>query len=178
MSIIQILHKLSIASLFFISSCTNVAHEETRQEPVIPPASQLSDTTDGTPYIAIISDRKDGKNFKLSKTDIILIDSLLNAAAKEYNIEQTKRIEHASKKLVDSDRKRLLIDLRYYKRQYLPYINEKGERAVWIYCFCTYWKEDRKTKVICVDDGGKCFFQLTINLDNRTIGILSTNGYA
>jgi hypothetical protein len=65
-----------------------------------------------------------------------------------------------------------------YKRQYVPYIGARGEKKVFINCFCKgvddfdYWKE----KLVEVDDGGVCFFNVTINLSQQTCGPLLING--
>jgi hypothetical protein len=65
-----------------------------------------------------------------------------------------------------------------YKRQYIPYTGVHGEKKVFINCFCKgldnfdYWKE----KLVEVDDGGVCFFNVTINLSTQTCGPLLING--
>jgi len=65
-----------------------------------------------------------------------------------------------------------------YKRQYVPYTGVKGEKKVFINCFCKgvdnfdYWKE----RLVEVDDGGVCFFNVTINLSTQNCGPLLING--
>ena len=72
------------------------------------------------------------------------------------------------------------IDLDNYKRQYIPFIDGKGQKKVFVNCFCEgdlnldNWKQE----VILVDDGGSCFFHVTINLTTGTFEELFINGYA
>ena len=72
------------------------------------------------------------------------------------------------------------IDLKKYKRQYIPLVNSKGEKKVYINCFCiSDWGFDNwKKSLVQVDDGGSCFFQLIINLTTLEYEKFGTNGYA
>jgi hypothetical protein len=72
------------------------------------------------------------------------------------------------------------IDTNYfhYKKQYVPFIDKEGNRKVWINCFCEdshidYWKKN----IVFVDDGGRCFFNLIINITDETFSNLIINGY-
>lgn len=71
------------------------------------------------------------------------------------------------------------IDLKRYKRQYVAFIDSKGQRKVYVNCFCVddwgfdYWKK----YLVRVADGGSCFFQLTINLSKLKYEQFTTNGY-
>lgn len=73
------------------------------------------------------------------------------------------------------------LDLEKYKRQYVVYINLKGEKEVYVNCFCSgydnefnYWKKS----LVQVLDGGECFFNVMINLTTHKYGHLYVNGYA
>jgi len=111
----------------------------------------------------------------LTQSDIDLIDSLLNTCVVTYNKEQSDNMEKLPKEYQQPEF--VLIDsLKKYKRQYLPYIDSNGQKTVWINCFCTgsvYWK----TQVFSVKDGGKCFFNLKVNLTTKTCLDLYVNGY-
>ena len=67
----------------------------------------------------------------------------------------------------------------HYRKQYVPFIDKKGKRKVWINCFCedsydfSYWKKN----IVFVDDGGSCFFNVIINITDRTFSDLRVNGY-
>lgn len=92
--------------------------------------------------------------------EIKQIESLTNKAIREYN-KQTKWGK------IDKN----------YKVQLVPVINEKGEKEVWINCFCSSHGDWRKG-IIMVDDGGSCFFNLKINLSKSIAYELTVNGYA
>jgi len=108
--------------------------------------------------------------FQLTNQDLQTIDGLLNDCINSNNSKQdtTKGLSE-------------YINLKNYKRQYVPFINSKGEKKVYINCFCfpgyadefDYWKKS----LVDVDDGGSCFFHLTINLTSKQYEQLYTNGY-
>ncbi|WP_438425531.1 hypothetical protein [Aquimarina macrocephali] len=78
---------------------------------------------------------------------------------------------------------------KYYK-QYIPYINKKGEKVIEINAFCEileipplpeskskqWTKMDWKNEYVMVDDGGTCYWQITINIDKKTYENLMVNG--
>jgi hypothetical protein len=68
-----------------------------------------------------------------------------------------------------------------YYRQCLSVINSKNEIEVWVNCFCKnsmIKKEEAQHRIINVDDGGKCFFNIKINLSTKKYYDLFINGYA
>ena len=73
------------------------------------------------------------------------------------------------------------IDTNYfhYRKQYVPFIDKSGKRKVWINCFCegsddfSYWKKH----IVFVDDGGRCFFNVIIDITDNTFSNLQVNGY-
>jgi hypothetical protein len=67
-------------------------------------------------------------------------------------------------------------------RQYLPYINQKGDSIVFINTMCEIIKPSEssfcwKNKIILFNDGGPCFWSIKINLSNDTYFDLMTNGF-
>jgi len=68
-----------------------------------------------------------------------------------------------------------------YCRQFFGAINEKGEKIIWINCFCkdqiTSFK-DWKTKLRVVSDGGNCFFNMKVNIDKNDYYDVMVNGNA
>jgi hypothetical protein len=116
---------------------------------------------------------KDGRPTELSSKDISQIDTILNKCVNDYNPEQEIRfnkfnIDHPEFKEypeLKPPKKAFLIYLQLYKRQYVAIINLKGEKEVWVNCFCTpYFMNIWKTKPIVVEDGGNCYFNLKVNL--------------
>jgi hypothetical protein len=70
-----------------------------------------------------------------------------------------------------------LSPLSKYSRQYVALVTDKGEREVWVNLICgrpNYWRR----RPVIVDDGGKCFVQLFINLTRRRVYDLIPGGEA
>ena len=107
---------------------------------------------------------------QLTNGDLKIIDSLLNECINQHNSKQdtTKRFSE-------------YIDLHRYRLQYIAANDSTGERKIYINGFCfidgdadfDYWRK----ALVTVDDGGSCFFHLTINLNRKKYGHLFTNGY-
>jgi hypothetical protein len=57
--------------------------------------------------------------------------------------------------------------------------NKKGEKEVWVNCFCDTWNSNRwKTEILFVEDGGNCYFNFRINLATKKYHDLGVNGEA
>jgi hypothetical protein len=106
----------------------------------------------------------------LTNQDLEVIDRLLSDCINVHNSNQDTTKEFSE-----------YIDLKKYKRQYVPFINSNGEKKVYVNCFCIsdfanevdYWKKS----LVEVEDGGSCFFHVTINLSSYKYEQLFTNGY-
>jgi hypothetical protein len=113
---------------------------------------------------------KDVTSIELTNQELTRIDELLDDCIKVHNITEDTTREFSE-----------YIDLKKYKRQYIPFLNSKGEKKVYVNCFCIsayvnefdYWKKD----LVEVEDGGSCFFHVTINLKDNKYEQLYTNGY-
>ena len=116
----------------------------------------------------------------LSTTEIVKIEELLQTAISEYNVEQKKEYDSITKRHPEYDLKQhnFIIELTRYKRQCFPIINSKGEKEVWVNCFCNTWDENWRKSLVFVFDGGNCYFNLKINLTKQTFYELSVNGEA
>jgi hypothetical protein len=112
---------------------------------------------------------KDAIDVDLTNSNIQMVDKLLNECIKKHNDQQD-----STKKFYE------FIDLKKYKRQYIPFINSKGEKKVHVNCFCiSDWNLNGwKKSLVLVDDGGSCFFNVTINLTTNKYEELYINGYA
>lgn len=65
---------------------------------------------------------------------------------------------------------------KYYK-QFIAVINSNGEKEVWVNCLCSIQNEpDWKSRIIAVEDGGSCYFQLKINLAEKIVYDFGVNG--
>ena len=70
-------------------------------------------------------------------------------------------------------------DLTEYYRQYVPAINQDGEKVVWINFFCGKPETKTwKTNIISVRDGGNCYFNLKVNLSKKKYYDYRVNGIA
>lgn len=99
---------------------------------------------------------------RFTKDEIFLAEKLLDRAAEEYNrliVNSTNLKNTTEEKL-----QRIFINLDNYKRQYIPIINKKGEKEVWINCFRNAYDQDWKKEIISVRGGGDGFFNLKVNL--------------
>ena len=103
----------------------------------------------------------------LTQEDITELEKLFNKSVKEHDSA-----------LNANDRKYYFIgDQSLYKRQYVCYKNKKGEKIVYVDCFCTAYEGWHKEMMV-IDDGGKCFFNLKINLNTKKYFDFMVNGEA
>ncbi|MFH2141072.1 MAG: hypothetical protein ABIJ97_01520 [Bacteroidota bacterium] len=84
---------------------------------------------------------------KLTTRDLVSIEQILNRMINNYN-------------LVLQPKKNDRIELNNYKRQYIAVVNNKGQKEVWVNCFCKNWTGGWKEEIILVKDGGNCYFNL------------------
>ena len=97
--------------------------------------------------------------YDLKNNDLHLIDSLLISMGKQKISSQMDR----------------------YFRQCIAVINTKNEIEVWVNCLCKgsmITKEEIQQRIVNVDDGGRCFFNLIFNLNTKTYHNLMINGPA
>ena len=91
--------------------------------------------------------------------------------------KERKKIDQIFKKCVSENN----IDTSYfhYKRQYIPFVDNAGNKKIWINCFCSDFDNDFphwKKSIVIVSDGGSCFFNLIINLNDNSFSNLEVNG--
>jgi hypothetical protein len=103
---------------------------------------------------------KNAKATTLEGDEIAQVERLLAKAVADYNKDETQARQ---------------IDLAQYKRQFVPVVNEKGEKEIWINCFAGDF-ENWQTQIIEVSDGGKSFFNLHVNLIQNNYSEFSVNG--
>lgn len=153
--------------IFFLSLLFISCKREKIGNPIVPklPEREISiDTTDGEKFIAILQLENSKKSINLSKEEIKTVEVLLRKSVEKYNENYKKNY----------------IDLRYYKRQYFPKIDENGDKLVRIYCFCSVEDNDnwKTQELINPEDGGKCYLHATINVTKKTVSFFQTNGRA
>ena len=164
--------------LFQLFSCSQKA-----AKPLKKPTALIYDTS----VIAIFkwdtakyySFPKNSDSTVLSEEDLDEVDSLFRSAVRAYNDEKRPLLPQFYKNFGIRDSTQILIDLKTYKRQYFPFEDVNGERVVFINCFCTRWRKAPYWKTIeeTVDDGGPCYFHLTVNLSKKIWSDFMANGY-
>lgn len=105
------------------------------------------------------------KSSTLTDSEIKQVQDLLKRAVLDHN-EKTKFVAEK----IPSNKS--------YYIQLLPVINGKGQKEVWINCFCSVDGNKWKNEICLVKDGGNFFFNLKINLTLKTFYAFMVNGYA
>lgn len=116
----------------------------------------------------------------LNSSELLKIDTILAKSIAEYNQFQEKQIKYSLAKdpKLKLEVNNYTIDLKYYKRQYVPSINTFGEKEVWVNCLCITSSYQWRTSLIHVEDGGNCYFNVILNLTTGNYNNLSVNGDA
>lgn len=122
----------------------------------------------------------DSKPVELTNADLTQIEKLLKECIDNYNPEQERQFNEIKTKDPSAKiyKKHFVIDLTRYKRQYIAVTNDKGEKVVWVNCFCNAMGYDWRKELFDVMDGGNCFFELKINLTTGKYYELNINGDA
>jgi hypothetical protein len=180
---ISIMKQISIyfVLLFAFSSCGQTTNKSNVSAVI--DTNKVTTPADTSNYAIIKFDIKDtwlfdkAKPTDISLSDIKEVEALLADCINKYNPEQQKHFDKINSEYPEAkiDKRGFIIDLSNYKRQYVAVINDKGEKEVWVNCFCVkfdYWKKE----IVQVMDGGNCFFNLKINLTKKSYYDLSVNG--
>ncbi len=122
---------------------------------------------------------------KLNSDEITELYRLLSKAVDEYNeiivpIKYQKFLKrNKSKDKINISAFKISVDK--YKKQFIPILNEKDQKIVWVNCFIVqdFWKKndipDWHNKIVRVFDGGNNFFNIKINLTLKTFETLRVN---
>jgi hypothetical protein len=123
---------------------------------------------------------KNSEPTDLTNDDLQKIETILNKCINDYNPDQERQFKEINNKHPEYklDKKNFIIDLTRYKRQYFAVTNSKGEKEVWVNCFCNTWNKNWKKDLVYVNDGGNCYFNLKINLTTGQYYELMVNGDA
>lgn len=123
---------------------------------------------------------KNAKPAELNSEDLYQIEKILTDFLIKYNHDLRVQFEDKANKYPNKsfNLSNFIIDLNKFKRQYIPVINDKGEKEVWINCFCGQWGANGRTEIFEVEDGGNCYFNLKINLTTAFIYDFIVNGDA
>ncbi|MES2617713.1 MAG: hypothetical protein V4613_07540 [Bacteroidota bacterium] len=108
------------------------------------------------------------------------LEGVLNQFVTDYNRYGESEYKRVCEKNPDSkiNKHYFVIDLKLYKRQYVLAFNDKGEKEVWVNCFCDWHGSNWRKYIITVADGGICYFSLRINLSTKEYYNVMVNGDA
>lgn len=116
---------------------------------------------------------------KLIYTAILILLPNIVVAGEWYAIGSVNINEHEIEdELWDHLNGNLPVELKAreaYSYQYL----DKGDNVIYINAFCDTWgRENLKTDLLLVEDGGSCYFQISYSRITKTFSGLSINGEA
>jgi hypothetical protein len=101
----------------------------------------------------------------LSKQEIELTERILHKAVEKHNRKEKNQFYKT-------------LSLSLYYRQFVPVINSKGQKEVWVNCIGTkpesYWRNG----IQIIYDGGNYYFNVKINLSTGEFYQFEVNGYA
>jgi hypothetical protein len=123
---------------------------------------------------------ENNKPSDLTNDDLQRIETILNKSIKDYNPKQERQFKKINNKHPEYklDKENFIINLTQYRRQYVASLNSKGEKEVWVNCFCEAYEKDWTKDLIIVNDGGNCFSNLKINLSTGKYYEFRVNGEA
>ena len=120
---------------------------------------------------------KSAKTVDLTKKEFNLLEKLLKKSIDSYN----SKLNESAKNYGRSEQFIELYQigkLKNYMVQYVPYLNDEGQKEVWINGFCNQPKPDWKTQIIYFLDGGNCIFNIRINLKTEKCLSIEINNIA
>ncbi|WP_162819777.1 hypothetical protein [Kordia sp. SMS9] len=115
---------------------------------------------------------KNVKEATLSTKELIEIEELLQKMIVAHNSAQAKALVKYNKEnpLYQEEETGDELETNGFKRQYLPVINAKEEKEVWINFFCKVPKNlNWKTAAFSTMSGGNCYYRFKINLSTKEI---------
>ncbi len=108
------------------------------------------------------------------------VNEIVNLAIEENNAYQKERLKKHTSEYPEDDWTETGFELNLdngYNRQYVPALNEYGEKVVWVNFLCSDFKENWKNELIVTYDGGNCYFNIKVNLTKKNYSELKINGY-
>lgn len=118
----------------------------------------------------------------LTAQEIQIVEVLFFNAIDDYNRKRSKYLDSVYKDPIKSAKMKtgflIPISKEFYTKQLFPAIDKRGEKIVYINCFVgklseIFWKNH----LIQVSDGGNGYFNLIINITQRTFYNVMINGY-
>jgi len=124
----------------------------------------------GDRYVILQADKteftalpKNSSHATMNNADFVTLDQVLSVCINKYNQGHPGDV----------------INLKRYYRQYIVFQDAKGEKEVWVNCFCTVpTSPEWRKEIVYVNDGGSCYFNVRINLTKKTFNDFQVNGEA
>ena len=116
----------------------------------------------------------------LIEGEIIKCEKLLKSYILDYNKEAIMRFDLIKKKYPNQRfySKDFTIELKDYGRQYIAALSDKGDKVVYVNCYCNPAEFSYRDKeLVDVDDGGNCYFDFKVDLNKNEIFDFATNGW-
>jgi hypothetical protein len=114
---------------------------------------------------------KDNKPADLSADEIVKIETMIADEVARYNKNAKATEDSISKtngrnKYEDSSAYYQISDPGKYYKQFVTVTDAKGQKEVWVGCFCDkyFWHMNWQKSLVMIDGGGDCYFQFRINL--------------
>ncbi len=115
----------------------------------------------------------------LSDAELVVIEGILDKEVLKYNQLEYERVMEYLKNRPEVTANVTIYQIKdvfKYYQQFVPVTNQKGEKEVWVNCFCSKhgqlnWKEN----IVGMLDGGNCYFQLKINLTQKLVYYFRVN---
>jgi len=117
----------------------------------------------------------------ITQAELNEIEDLLILLVEDNNQIQKKLLIKHNKEFPKYKREKTgrELNLIKYKRQYVPVINENGEKEVWINFFCSdYESSNWKKQIVKVFDGGNCLWNVKVSLTKKECYELGINSSA
>lgn len=147
------------------------------------PITEIANNYDSTNFVIFKYDTtyrwicKDCLSTELNIDELLKTHLLTEEYVKNYNSDTFDEYEGIGGKLeLYQKKKHSSINLKKYKKQYIVTLNSKGEKEVWINCFCNDWNKNWRKELIIIKDGGACYFNLKINISIGYLHYFEVNG--
>ena len=120
---------------------------------------------DSTAMLAMSWYYKDARPATLTPAEVDSLEHIVDSAYRSFTKDSTVYLHN-------------LMPLGAYRRQYVAVLTTNGEKEVWVNFLCADLNGDWRHFALSVDDGGKCFFELFINVTRQRAYKLIPGGYA
>ncbi len=173
---------LTISLIVFFTSCQNRAKTDNQTD------SNTEFAVADSLYAVVEYKREMSHPFEtgeptdLNVEELKTVEEILDRAVNENNQIQKETLqkqnaENPENKWTETG---FELETENYYRQYIPIINEKGEKEVWVNLSCVEFHDEnwKDELLLPVEDGGNCYFNVKVNLTQKSYSDLRINSHA